>query len=178
MRFIFTMSVFAAVCWTTTFHALGQEPDPDGEAVPESSYRALPPDQQERIRQGASYYSPTLGARLYTQYMYIETPEGHIPFWGARVVAIDPSSPLHELRLQLGDVISRLDGIRISERMRRELDPRSDEYYWRLPEAERHYGGTVVRYVRTGTNRMLEGTVDLGPLGGGRPDDAGRPLPP
>lgn len=178
MRFMLPMSVIAAVVWIPCLTVFGQEPDPDVEAVPESAYRALPDERQDRIRLVASYYSPTLQARLYTQYMYIDSRDGRIPFWGARVVALDPSSPLHELRLQLGDVITRLDGIRISERMRQERDPRSEEYVWRLPEAERHYGDTVVRYVRTGTNRLLEGTVDLGPLSGGRPDDEGRPLPP
>jgi hypothetical protein len=34
--------------------------------------------------------------------------------------------------------------------------------YWALPQAERHFGRTQVRFIRSGTQQAQNGDVDLG----------------
>lgn len=80
-------------------------------------------------------------------------------FIGARITSLAPDSPLHALGLQVGDVITRLDGVPIKTGMI--YDPISQTR--RLPQMERHYGQTRVRYIRTGTKVVREEITNLGP---------------
>ena len=99
-----------------------------------------------------AYYSNSLKAQLVLEKMSIP---GYT-FWGARVVGMDPHSPLHQIQFQLGDVITRLDGAKIG----------TGKYwtgsYWWLPQAERHYGNTQVRNIRSGNQFAQNDYVDLG----------------
>lgn len=104
-----------------------------------------------------SYYSPRLRANLHLERMSIP---GQV-FYGARIVGMEWDSPLRHLHLQLGDVVTRLDGIPVSMNMYRVGGP---EGYWALPQIEKHYGHTEVRYIRSGTTRVVNGWVDLGPF--------------
>ena len=89
-----------------------------------------------------SVYSPTLKAEFLIQKMHIP---GHI-FYAARIVSeLEPESPLHQAGLKMGDVITRLDGIPVSNY--RELD--------------QHYGRTYVRYIRQGTITVRNTVIDL-----------------
>jgi len=86
----------------------------------------------------------------------------HIPgyvFTAARIVSKPgPDSPLRQIHLGIGDVITRLDGIPVTG----------------LGELERHYGRTYVRYIKQGTTRVRNGEIDLDD--DGTPDrDATRP---
>jgi hypothetical protein len=111
---------------------------------------------------GQFYHSPKLQADFITQYMYLTTPAGTVYFWGARIVGIDTGSPLEALSLHAGDVITRLDGIKITQGMSHVVDD-----YWVLPELEKHYSSTEVRYIITGTNEVKIGKITLPPYGGG-----------
>lgn len=115
------------------------------------SYRALPSE---------SYYSPNLRCNLLVEWMYIDTPPyGQVTFWGARIVGMDVNSPLRGLpNVNLGDVITRLDGVRISRNMYRQ----AGQPFWSVPQVERHYGTTEVRWIRSGTNTVLNSTITLG----------------
>ncbi len=74
---------------------------------------------------------------------------GHVLF-GARIVSVPgPRSPLRQLGLRVGDVITRLDGIPFSS---------LNDY----DELEDHFGPTYVRYIRSGTSTVREGLVHLG----------------
>jgi hypothetical protein len=105
------------------------------------------------------YHSATLGAVFRTEWMYILQNGQQITFWGARITRLNVDSPLHALAVRVGDVITRLDGIRIS------TDMYQDNGIWQLPECERHFGRTEVRYIITGTNTVRIGDTMLS--GGG-----------
>ena len=85
-------------------------------------------------------YSPKLGASFRIENMQIPGYQ----FTAARLMS-DPTegSPLHGLGLRKGDVITRLD------------DSPADT----LAELERHNKNTLVRYIKTGTTKVLLGTV-------------------
>jgi len=131
-------------------------PTPTGEAVRADIYESTAVD---------SYYSTKLEASFIAEWMYIKQNGQRITFWGARIVDIDNSSPLHDLGLNVGDVITRLDGIQISRNLHK--DHPSDDHY-QIPELDRHYGRTQVRYIFTGTSVVRNGHVMLS--GGVTPD--------
>jgi hypothetical protein len=112
-----------------------------------------------------SYYSPRLKARFLLQHMSVP---GY-SFWGARVVDMDFNSPLRNINLHIGDVVTRLDGVRVSNRRYQQTDPVTGGLYWAIPQMERHYSYTHVRFIRTGTTLVQQLTVNLGPwnMGGG-----------
>lgn len=106
----------------------------------------------------AGYDSQRLQARLKLEWMYLPY---YGPFWGARIVDIGPTSPLQALNLQLGDVITRLDGVRISDGKYWVQDPTGG--YYALPECESHHSNTQVRFIRSGQQNPQNGWVNLGP---------------
>jgi hypothetical protein len=117
-----------------------------------------------------SYYSPKLKANLRAEWLYIQPGGPGTPqytFWGARIVGMQPDCPLKTLQLKMGDVISRLDGIRVCGGMYQVQDPATGQPYWFLPQPERHFGKTVVRYIISGTHEPREGDIQLGNAGGG-----------
>ena len=114
--------------------------------------------QTYQLLAGNAYSSQRLQAQLMLEWMTIP---GYT-FWGARIVHMQPTSPLQALNLQLGDVITRLDGLRIST-SKFWVPAGPGGGYWALPECERHYGPTEVRFIRSGTQQVQNGQVDLGP---------------
>lgn len=126
----------------------GSPPQPMQQTTQGMTQRMVP-----GVRQVANAYrSRKLKANLDLQWMSVP---GYT-FWGARIVGMDPDSPLRQANLQLGDVITRLDGVRISD------SKYWNGSYWWLPEAERHFGRTEVRLVRSGTTRAENAYVNLG----------------
>lgn len=92
-----------------------------------------------------AYFSPRLGARFTIQTVQIS---GFSPFRAARIVSRpEQGSPLAQLGLRQGDVITRLDGIPVSN----------------LQELEQHILDTTVRFVRAGTKGVHEGTIMIDP---------------
>ena len=88
----------------------------------------------------SDYYSPRLGATFVIQNMQIPGYK----FTAARITSPPlEGSPLAALRLQKGDVITRLN----------------DESVNSLSALERHDGSTAVRYIRSGTTKVLLGTI-------------------
>ena len=124
---------------------------------------------QVRAIVSGSYYSPRLKARFVVEQMTIP---GHC-FLGARIVDMDFNSPLRQINLHVGDVVTRIDGIRVTNGKFRQNDFRTGQSYWALPQMEKHYSHAHVRFIRTGTHLVQQLTVDLGPLnnwgGGGIP---------
>ena len=131
--------------------------------------------QQLKAIAGGSYYSPRLKARFLLQQMSIP---GH-NFWGARIVDMDWNSPLRNIGLNVGDVVTRLDGVRVSTGMYQQNDFSTGMQFWAIPQMEKHYSFTHVRFIRTGTTMVQQLTTDLGPLnnwgggGGGIPGGGG-----
>lgn len=102
-----------------------------------------------------SYRSPTLAGNFLAQWMYLNLNGQIVTFWGARAVSLDPQSPLRALGMRSGDVITRMDGIPIWNEMSRANGA------WQIPELERHFGGTEVRFILQGTNRVRVGQIVL-----------------
>lgn len=101
------------------------------------------------------YRSNALQADFIVQWMYIDPPGRHFEFWGARIVGMAPSSPLWQISVGPGDVITRLDGIPIARRMRRRNGG------WDVPELERHYGRTEVRHIHQGSQVVHDGWINV-----------------
>ena len=165
--------------------ARGQEvdevPPPDGEAVSADDFqpvRRRPKPQQGQVAGQAwafdgddIYYSPTLRGHFRAQWMFIRQRGRQVTFWGARIVGLDFDSPLRQIGLAPGDVVTRLDGISVARRM-----VRVDGGPWQLVQMERHFGRTEVRYIHPGTNRVNVGDIMLD---GNFPADADtNPIPP
>jgi hypothetical protein len=111
--------------------------------APETPAQPLVIDPTQR--NPLAYFSPRLGARFLIQPMFL--PQfGH--FYGARLVSMpEPGSPLLQLGLSEGDVITRLDGWPVMDT-------------WEL---ERHIFETSVRYIRAGEQVVRRGTMDICP---------------
>ncbi len=94
----------------------------------------------DQAGQPSAYYAWRLGAEFEIQ--TIQVP-GYV-FRAARIVS-EPEfgSPLNQLGLQVGDVITRLDGIPVTN----------------YAELERHAYRTVVRYVKAGTINPRNGVI-------------------
>lgn len=107
-----------------------------------------------------SYYSPTLRGRFRAQWMFIRRGGSQVNFWGARVVQLDYDSPVRQLGLAPGDVITRLDGLSVANGMFRQ-----DGGTWQIVELDNHFGRTEVRFIHRGFNQvrigdmMLDGTA-------------------
>jgi hypothetical protein len=104
--------------------------------------------------QPSGYYAWRLGAEFEIQTMQIP---GYV-FRAARIVS-EPEfgSPLNQLGLQIGDVITRLDGIPVTN----------------YTELDRHAHRTVIRYIKAGTTLPRNGVVyipcdsPISPVAGG-----------
>lgn len=154
-------------------HAQDDDSGGDGEEAMSAETRV----DRQVYRRRASYYSDKLGANFIAEWMYIRQNGRRVTFWGARIVGIDDDSPLHDLGVSFGDVITRLDGVRINTGMYRTRD-RQGNVYWALPELDEHYGRTEFRYIRTGTNEVLIDTIRLGGGGGGGGGGGNQPIAP
>ena len=101
-------------------------------------------ERQVPVVVGGGTYSPKLGASFRIENMEIP---GH-RFTAARLMS-DPveDSPLWDLGLQRGDVITRIN----------------DNPANTLAELERHAGHAVIRYIKTGTTRVLLANVYIPP---------------
>ena len=89
--------------------------------------------------QSLAYFSNRLGARFVIQSIQVGN---YSPVLAARIVS-DPraGSPLQQLNLSIGDVITRLDGIPVTS----------------TQELERHIFDTKVRFVRAGSQSVSQG---------------------
>jgi hypothetical protein len=121
---------------------------PDGQPRAYATRRRVPV-----IPQG--YRSPTLHASFRAERMYIAPNGNYIEFIGARILSLDPTSPLLDLGVRVGDVITRLDGIEIWR------GAYNRNGVWRLPEMENHFGSTDVRYIIHGQSRVRVGQIVL-----------------
>ena len=78
---------------------------------------------------------------------YFQLRNFHLPQYGGfvavRIASLDSDSPLREIGLRPGDVVTRLDGIAISN----------------LSELERHAYDTTVRFIRAGTQYVQSAEV-------------------
>jgi hypothetical protein len=115
-----------------------------------SAASAAPPQIQKLVVGGS--YSPTLGAEFRVETFFLPA---FGQFTGVRLVSVpDWNSPLRTLGLQPGDVITRLDGVRVDN----------------LAQLENHYNWTQVRYIKTGTQIVRIGNIfinnNVGPLPG------------
>ncbi len=90
------------------------------------------------------YYSPKLKAQFVVQPTYLPAYGG--TYTVARLVSYpDYGSPLSQLGLTIGDVITRLDGI-----------PVTSNY-----ELDNHYSWTVVRYIKQGSGSAHDGQINI-----------------
>ncbi|MBL8825347.1 MAG: hypothetical protein JNM18_00080 [Planctomycetaceae bacterium] len=129
----------------------------------EEQVQGIGPDGQQRtyatrrrvpvVPQG--YRSPTLQGTFRAERMYIAPNGNYIEFIGARILSLDPQSPMWALGVRVGDVITRLDGIEIWQ------GAYNRNGVWRLPELENHFGSTDVRYILHGQSRVRVGQIVL-----------------
>jgi len=92
-----------------------------------------------------AYFSPRLGARFAIQKVQIG---GYSPARIARLVSRpEPGSPLAQLGMRQGDLITRLDGVPVSN----------------LQQLEQHILDTNVRFVRAGSHTVQEGVIMIDP---------------
>lgn len=92
-----------------------------------------------------AYFSPRLGARFAIQTVQLG---GFAPFRAARLVSRpEQGSPLAQIGLRQGDLLTRLDGIPA----------------FNLLQLEQHILDTTVRFVRTGSHAVQEGTIMVDP---------------
>lgn len=153
-------------------------PKPEGEPMdatqfaPESSteeYTINGPDgrprtlRRQRMIVASGYRSHTLRGTFRMQWMYIVQRGRMVTFWGARIISLEADSPVWQLGVRPGDVLTRLDGVPLWRGMRRGRDGE-----WDIPEMERHYGATEVRYIRQGQHIVRVGQMVLD---GGHWDD-------
>lgn len=90
-------------------------------------------------------FSPRLGARFQVQRLYLPA---FGEFTAARIVSVPEfGSPLRQLGLEQGDIITRLDGVPVT--VEREL--------------ERHILDTTVRFVKAGTETVRQATIFIHP---------------
>lgn len=142
------MAVAALVCI-----AVGEYSDSSRQAMAQGqAQRMIAPPGPPTTPQADSYYSPKLKAALRLEWMSIPG----FSFWGGRIVGMAPDSPLHQANLHPGDVITRLDGVKISK------GKFWTGQYWSLPQIERHYGRSEVRHIRSGQQNANNAYVDLG----------------
>lgn len=88
-----------------------------------------------------AHFSQRLGARFEIQQIQIGN---FAPVLAARIVSVPAAgSPLKQLGLDVGDVITRLDGNPVNNNA----------------ELDRHVYDTLVRFVRAGSNHVEQGTM-------------------
>ncbi len=111
-----------------------------------------------RLKRGEVYVSQRWRASFHLDEALVLPQFQGLGFAGARIVKVEEDSPLKRLGLKVGDVITRLDGTKIDTGRW----PNQEGCYWMLPQFERHYGLTTVRFIRAGTTQVVDQTVDLG----------------
>lgn len=112
--------------------------------------------QQWVVQGGGAYYSPTLRGHFRAQWLFMQQGGRQFRFWGARIVHLEFNSPLRQIGLSPGDVITRLDGVSVARGMFRQ-----DGGPWQMVQMERHFGRTEVRYIARGTNMVQIGDMML-----------------
>jgi hypothetical protein len=159
-----------AACSTSSVWSQDDEADipaPDGEAIAADQFDvAIPTMETKEAAPGSTgprryiirdaYYSPNLRGHFRAQWMFIRQQGRQINFWGARIIHLDADSPLRQVGVSPGDVITRLDGIPVWKRMYRE-----QARPWQLVQLEQHYGRTEVRFILRGTNQVRIGDMML-----------------
>lgn len=157
MAMAFCVSMFAG-----SRDAIAQDvpkPDVDPVDVTVADPKADPKKAALIVAPPSGYRSETLRATFRTDWMKMTTKSGRdIEFWGARIVQLDPDSPLQALGLQVNDVVTRLDELSVAIGMTR----RGASAPWKLVQMEKHFGPTKVRYIFHKTTSVRETTVDLG----------------
>lgn len=140
--------------------AAGWNPAP---ATQGASAQAVQPLQQaetaqQRLAKGEVYVSQRWNASFHLEETLSLPQFPGLTFAGARVVQVQAGSPLTQIGLRPGDVITRLDGTKVDSGKW----PNQDGCYWMLPQFERHFGTTTVRYIRSGTTDVVDQSLDLG----------------
>jgi len=119
-----------------------------------------------RLGEVATYRSDVLKGNFLGKPMFVMLDGKQVSFRGARTVALDEDSPLRKLGLQVGDVLTRLDGVTVDT----EKFVRNET--WQMPELERHYGPTEVKWIKQGKHAVQVGQIDLGDAGFGAAETA------
>lgn len=156
-----------ALAVSTTFAAAAEEEPEDLSANQKPKAAALTvPDpndpnatQSAPLRSEPGYKSKKLGGEFIGKKMRI-TVGGNANgmtyvFFGVRALQLDPDSPLRRLGMVEGDVITRLDGITLDTGM----SMAGNRQY--LPELDKHYGLTDIRWIKQGTSRVIVEKVQL-----------------
>ncbi len=161
------LGTLAMTAWTRAQDS--STPAPDAPAVSVDEYAMEEPTAY--VQKGTNsenayhvktdaYYSPSLRGWFRAQWMFIRRGGSQVNFWGARVMHLDYDSPVRQLGLAPGDVITRLDGLSIANGMFRQGGGP-----WQIAELDNHFGRTEVRFIHRGSNQvrigdmMLDGTV-------------------
>lgn len=140
--------------------AAGWTPAPAAPGAPAAAARQLQPAEtaQQRLAKGEVYVSQRWNASFHLEETLSLPQFPGLTFAGARIVQMQPGSPLTQIGLRPGDVITRLDNTKIDTGKW----PNQDGCYWMLPQFERHFGMTTVRYIRSGTTDVVDQSLDLG----------------
>ena len=97
------------------------------------------------IQPPAGRYSPSLRAWFVVSQNFT-LPWYQYQFPGARITRMQPNSPLQRIGLQPGDVITRLDNMRVAC----------------YGELDNHFDWSTVRYIKRGTTSVYNGSVYIG----------------
>lgn len=146
-RALFVASMVAALSLNFVSAASAQNPGATGKQLVPAQ---LPADGQ---------YSPRLKAWFVVRTFQLP---GFAPFRAVRLTTEpDFDSPLLAIGLRQGDVITRLDGIPVTN----------------FRELENHFDQTTVRFIRQGTSQVQNGTIfiDVGNNGNGNGSNIERP---
>lgn len=108
-----------------------------------------------------SYRSDVLQGNFVGKPMFVLIDRKKLEFWGARAVGLDPESPLRKFGFEVGDVLTRLDGITV------DTEKFEERGVWQIPELERHYGPTEVKWIKQGTHAVNVDQLDLGDVSPG-----------
>ncbi|QDT67513.1 hypothetical protein MalM25_04120 [Planctomycetes bacterium MalM25] len=144
---------FAAVALSSP--ALAQSPAFQQQVPQQAVGQPIPNGGQVARQMMSAHRSNRLKAEFTLQWMQIP----NFSFWGARITSMDQDSPLRQIGLQLGDVVTRLDGTRVSTGKWWD----QSRGVWALPQMERHFGRTQIRNIRSGTTLVRNEYADLGP---------------
>ncbi len=139
------------------------EPDPPAEgpvdasnyAPPAAAPRSTTPHAPQALIMQDGYRSETLRGDFLAQWMVLKTPSRSYLFWGARALSLDQDSPLRNLGLKPGDVVTRIDGIGIANNMI------MNNGVWQIPQMEQHYGISQIRFIKQGSRWVQNGDVRL-----------------
>ena len=117
-----------------------------------------------------TYRSDSLGGEFEAQWMKMTIPNFQggqsFVFWGARAIKLDNNSPLRGLtvqfnngqaeRFEVGDVITRLDEIKINDGMFK-----NNQGVFQIVELDEHFGPTTFRWIKSGHSHVNVSKVTL-----------------